>query len=80
MRWNVLTVARGFRAAALCALIASVAGVAVAQSPRPAPTETGPSDVLAGYAAGLVWVSSVALVDGLLRRRGRESQEQGSRV
>jgi membrane-associated phospholipid phosphatase len=33
---NVLTVARGFRAAALCALIASVAGVAVAQSPRPA--------------------------------------------
>ncbi|MDT5271289.1 MAG: hypothetical protein QOH49_3475 [Acidobacteriota bacterium] len=36
-----------------------------------------PSDVLAGYAAGLVWVSSVALVDGLLHRRGSESQEQG---
>jgi membrane-associated phospholipid phosphatase len=36
MRWNVLTVAGGFHAAALCALIASAAGVAVAQSPRPA--------------------------------------------
>jgi undecaprenyl-diphosphatase len=34
-----------------------------------------PSDVLAGYAAGFVWVTSVALVDGLLRRRGRESPE-----
>jgi undecaprenyl-diphosphatase len=34
-----------------------------------------PSDVLAGYAAAFVWVSSVALVDGLLRRRGHESPE-----
>jgi undecaprenyl-diphosphatase len=32
-----------------------------------------PSDVLAGYAAAFVWVSSVALVDGLLRRPGHES-------
>jgi membrane-associated phospholipid phosphatase len=31
-----------------------------------------PSDVVAGYAAALVWVMSVALVDRLLRGRERE--------
>lgn len=34
-----------------------------------------PSDVFAGYAAAFVWVTSVSLVDGLLRRRGRKSPE-----
>ena len=31
-----------------------------------------PSDMVAGYAAALVWVMSVALVDRLLRGRERE--------
>lgn len=34
-----------------------------------------PSDVVAGYAAALVWVMSVGFLDRLLRRRGRESPE-----